>query len=444
MIYTGKVVLSKSVIVRFSELSKRKKAFALGLPIVVAAAILLSSNPESNQRRIALSIQESDVVESIFGESKQESEPLPDYEYVIKSGDNLSSIFNQLGFSYQELMKIMETDLNYLALDTLKPGNILRFWSGDNKRTLAKMELEFSLVERAVYSRVEDGSFEYKDVTLPSRWKEFALVGEIQGSFSQSANKIGLGSAEIDQIVALLKDKVNFGRDLRAGDQFEVVQSRQYVGEKLTGNREIQAIKIYSRNSEVSAYLYKDGQYYDKDGNSLQRAFQRYPTKTHWRMSSGFDPNRHHPVTGQYAPHNGTDFATPIGTPILSTGDGEVIMTRNHPYAGNYVVIKHDNTYSTRYLHLSKILVRKGQKVTRGQRIGLSGKSGRVTGPHLHYELIVRGRPVDAMKANIPMATSVPKKEMSVFLARRDQLDKILDSKESMLASNTKDVPQEG
>ncbi|MFV0448252.1 MAG: peptidoglycan DD-metalloendopeptidase family protein [Vibrio sp.] len=437
-------MLSKSIILRFSELSNRKKAFAIGLPIVVAAAVLLSSNPGANQQSIALSLPESEVVEAIFSESKHESDPLPDYEYVIKAGDNLSSIFSQLGYSYQELMKIMETDLNYLSLDTLKPGNTLRFWSGEEEHTLAKMELEFSLVERAVYSRVADGSYEYKDVTLPSRWKEFALVGEIQGSFSQSANKLGLGSAEIDQIVALLKDKVNFGRDLRAGDQFEVVQSRQYVGDKLTGNREIQAVKILNRKNEISAYLYKDGQYYDKDGNSLQRAFQRYPTKTRWRMSSGFDPNRHHPVTGVYTPHNGTDFATPIGTPVLSTGDGEVIMTRNHPYAGNYVVIKHDNTYTTRYLHLSKILVRKGQKVTRGQRIGLSGQSGRVTGPHVHYELIVRGRPVDAMKANIPMATSVPKNEMSVFLTRRDELNKILDERESMLASNVKDVPQEG
>ncbi|QSA20878.1 peptidoglycan DD-metalloendopeptidase family protein, partial [Vibrio furnissii] len=94
-------------------------------------------------------------------------------------------------------------------------------------------------------------------------------------------------------------------------------------------------------------------------------------------------------------------------------GDGVVVMTRNHPYAGNYVVIQHGSTYMTRYLHLSKILVSKGQKVSRGQRIGLSGATGRVTGPHIHYELIVRGRPVDAMKANIPMANSVPKKDMA-------------------------------
>ena len=157
----------------------------------------------------------------------------------------------------------------------------------------------------------------------------------------------------------------------------------------------------------------------------------------HWRISSPFDPNRRHPVTGRIAPHNGTDFAAPIGTPVEATGDGVVTMIRHHPYAGNYVVIKHDSTYTTRYLHLSKILVHKGQKVSRGERIALSGMTGRVTGPHLHYELIVRGHPVNAMTAKIPMATSVPKQEMSVFVARRDELNDILDQKLNMLASNS-------
>ncbi len=336
----------------------------------------------------------------------------------------------------------METDLNYLALDTLKPGNILRFWKAQNGNALSKMELEFSLVERAVYSRLDDGTYEFQDVKIPGVWKEFAMVGEIQGSFSQSVNSIGLGSAEIEQIVSLLKDKLNFSRDLRFGDRFEVVQSRQFVGEKLTGNREIQAIKIYSRGKDVSAYLHRDGQYYDKNGDSLQRAFQRYPT-TNKRITSNFDAHRLHPVTKRVAPHNGTDFGVPVGTPVFSTGDGTVIMTRKHPYAGNYVVIQHGSTYKTRYLHLSKILVRKGQKVSRGERIGLSGQSGRVTGPHLHYELMVRDRAVNAMTANIPMANSVPKKEMAGFVARRNELDSMLQQQELRYATSESSADQE-
>ncbi|KAB1458221.1 peptidoglycan DD-metalloendopeptidase family protein [Vibrio panuliri] len=408
----------------------------LSLPLVAVVAMTSIGSHSPTIRTIDLSLPESGLVETLLQESV-ESADMPDYEYQIRVGDNLSSIFEQLGFGYSDLMKIMETDLNYLALDTLKPGNTLRFWRDEETKTLGKMELEFSLVERAVYTRTDDGEYTFTDVKIPGVWKEFPLVGEINGSFSQSVNRLGLGITEVEQIVSLLKDKINFSRDLRAGDKFEVVQSRQYVDDLLTGNREIQAIKIFNRGGEFTAYLHSDGQYYDKNGDSLQRAFQRKPVNGNYRLSSNFNPHRKHPVTGRVAPHNGTDWATPVGTPIVSTGDGVVVMTRKHPYAGNYVVIQHGSTYKTRYLHLSKILVRKGQKVTRGQRIGLSGKSGRVTGPHIHYELIVRGRPVNAMKANIPMANSVPKKEMAAFKARRDQLDNMLHQQELKVAKTS-------
>lgn len=401
---------------------------------MLAVAISSTSKHDKYHRTIDLSLPESGLVQSILSDTLVVQD-LPDYEYVIQAGDNLSSIFEQLGFGYSELMKIMETDLNFLALDTLKPGNTLRFWRDEESGDLSKMELEFSLVERAVYSRVSDGSYEFKDVKIPGVWKSFPMIGEINGSFSQSVNALGLGKSEIEQVVGLLKDKINFARDLRAGDKFEVVQSRQYVDDQLTGNQEIQAIKIFNRGRVLSAYLHSDGQYYDYNGESLQRAFQRKPVNGRYRLSSNFNPTRKHPVTGRVSPHNGTDWAVPTGTPIVSTGDGVVIMTRKHPYAGNYVVVQHGSRYKTRYLHLSKILVRKGQKVSRGQRIGLSGATGRVTGPHIHYELIDRGRAVNAMKANIPMASSVPKQQMAAFRDKRDEMDKMLTKHELEIAN---------
>ncbi|MGX1926537.1 peptidoglycan DD-metalloendopeptidase family protein [Vibrio sp. NH-7] len=433
---------AKIINTRLSELSKRKKWSLLSLPIL--AIVVASSFNDSNSltRTIDLSIPESQIVSDIL-QTEQEIVDLPDYEYTVQPGDNLSTIFDQLGFGYSQLMNVMATDLNYLALDTLKPGNVLRFWKGEHDSILEKMELEFSLVESAVYTRLDDGSYSFEDVKIPGQWGSFALVGDIRGSFSQSAYSLGLSSNEISQVVSLLKEKINFSRDLRAGDKFEVVQSKQFVDGVFTGNRELQAVKIVNRGRELTAYLHTDGQYYDKNGESLQRAFQRKPVNGRYRLSSHFNPHRKHPVTGRVSPHNGTDWATPTGTPIVSTGDGVVIMTRKHPYAGNYVVIQHGSRYKTRYLHLSKILVRKGQKVSRGQRIGLSGATGRVTGPHIHYELLDRGRAVNAMKANIPMASSVPKKEMAAFKQRRDELNAMLKEQERSLA-NVSDSNQAG
>nr|WP_306416272.1 MULTISPECIES: peptidoglycan DD-metalloendopeptidase family protein [unclassified Vibrio] len=403
----------------------------MGLPVFALMGVAIHSSQSSLTGTIELNLPDSTVIESILSPSVDVIEP-PTFEYQIQPGDSLSGIFNQLGFSYQSMMSVMETDLNFLALDTLQPGNQLRFWRNEETNNLEKMELSFNVADKVVYRRLDDGSYEFEDISIPGEWKQMPLVGAINGSFSMSANKLGLNSVEIDQVVSLLKDKLNFSRDLRAGDTFEVLQRAQYVEGVATGKREIEAVKIVNRGRLVSAYLHSDGQYYDAKGDSLQRAFQRYPVSRNWRLSSHFNPKRLHPVTGRVSPHNGTDFATPIGTPVQSTGDGTVIMTRKHPYAGNYVVIQHSSTYKTRYLHLSKILVRKGQQVSRGQRIGLSGKTGRVTGPHLHYELIERGRPVDAMKANIPMANSVPKKEKAEFFAARDKADALLAEQETL------------
>ncbi|MFA0087553.1 peptidoglycan DD-metalloendopeptidase family protein [Vibrio sp. 10N.261.51.F12] len=410
-----------------------KKSIAFTVPFLAAFAFLNSLPDSTLKGTVDLDLNESPIVETLVAKPSTQVQP-PKYAYVVQSGDSLSQIFDQLGFPYQDMMAVMETDLNFLVLDTLRPGDKIRFWQDEETQALTKLELGRNVAEKAVYSRLDDGSFEFRDISIPGVWESLALVGEIHGSFSASANKLGLGPNEINQVVTLLKDKINFARDLRAGDQFEVVKSSQSVDGVATGNSEIQAIKIFNRGAMFSAYLHSNGQYYDASGESLQRAFMRYPVSNH-RITSSFNPNRRHPVTGRVSPHNGTDFGVGVGTPVLTTGDGVVAMVRNHPYAGKYIVVDHGGPYKTRYLHLSKILVKKGQKVTRGQRIGLSGKTGRVTGPHLHYELIVRGRPVNAMRANIPMADSVPKSELKQFIARRDELDAMLKQQETKLAS---------
>ncbi|WQE77964.1 peptidoglycan DD-metalloendopeptidase family protein [Vibrio alfacsensis] len=415
---------------RLPNLTSRKALLLYSLPVLVAIGISHSLQESSLTKTIALNLPESQVVEKILDAKMTDVVLPPNFEYQIQAGDNLSTIFSQLGFGYSSLMKVMETDLNFLALDTLKPGNTLRFWRDESTGELDKMELQFSIADKVVYQRNSDGSYDYSDISIPGVWHQEPLVGVVHGSFSSSAYRLGLTSAEISQVVNLLKEQVNFAKDLRAGDRFEVVRRAQSIDGVETGKNEIEAIKIYNRGREITAYLHSDGQFYNAKGESLQRAFQRYPVSKGWRISSGFNPKRLHPVTGRVAPHNGTDWAVPVGTPVEATGDGTVIMTRKHPYAGNYVVIEHGNKYKTRYLHLSKILVKKGQKVSRGQRIGLSGKTGRVTGPHLHYELIEYGRPVNAMRANIPMASSVPKKEMSSFVAKRDEMDHLLKEQE--------------
>ncbi len=412
-------LMSKSKISNIRQHPRFPLMLKIGAAFVVLF-IIIALVAESGDGRKSVSL-DMDKILSDEAKAVADTKPVhvdenvPLYSYQIQDGDNLSSIFVRLGVPYGDMLSVMDTDQNHLTLDTLRPGDILKIWMDENQEHLTKLEVEFTLADKVVFTRNDDESYTFDEINLPGEWKSYPLFGEIHGSFSTSVYKYGVSGSETAQITQLLKDKLNFSRDLRAGDKFEILQKRQFIDGVATGNREIDAIRIYNRGNVISAYLHSDGQYYDRHGDSLQRAFLRWPTKQHFRISSPFDANRLHPVTHRHAPHNGADIASPTGTDVLATGDGIVTLTTNHPYAGKYVVVQHGSTYRTRYLHLSKILVRQGQAVHRGQVIAKSGATGRVTGPHLHYEFIIRNRPVNFLTAKIPMATSISKAEKPAF-----------------------------
>ncbi|MCX2757995.1 peptidoglycan DD-metalloendopeptidase family protein [Vibrio sp. Sgm 22] len=360
-------------------------------------------------------------------DSQQTPSSLVKVHYFVKVGDTLSNIFSSWQLPYGTVQKVMEADLESLKLDTIKPGDHLELLLDSDSKQLVELIFHESLVEQAAFTRNDDGSFDYQFNEIPGEWKEKLYTGTVHGSFSTSAYKAGLTTNQIANITRTLKDKVNFARELRAGDSFNVLVKEQYTDDHLTGKTEIQGISIQLRNREVAAFLAPDGLFYDREGNSLEQAFDRYPVDRKFRrITSSFNPTRRHPVTGRISPHNGTDFATPVGSPIYSTGDGRVVALRDHPYAGKYLVIEHNSVYTTRYLHLSRFLVKKGQQIKRGQKIALSGATGRITGPHLHFEVLVRGRAVDAMKANLPMASSIMPKDRKEFLARIASFDAML------------------
>lgn len=373
--------------------------------------------------------QSSDVAKV---HSQSGSNSLVKVHYFVKVGDTLSNIFSSWKLPYGTVQKVMEADLESLKLDTIKPGDHLELLLDGDSKQLVELIFHESLVEQAVFTKNNDGSFDYQFHEVPGEWKEKLYAGTVHGSFSTSAYKAGLTTAQIANITRTLRDKINFARELRAGDSFNVLVKEQYTDNHLTGKTEVQGISINLRNREVAAFLAPDGRFYDRAGNSLEQAFDRYPVARQFRrITSSFNPYRKHPVTGRISPHNGTDFATPVGAPVYSTGDGRVVAIRNHPYAGKYLVIEHNSVYKTRYLHLSRFLVKKGQQVKRGQKIALSGATGRITGPHLNFEVLVRGRAVNAMKANLPMASSILPQNKKEFLARIASFDGLITDQKS-------------
>src|SRR5699024_5490931 len=341
-------------------------------------------------------------------------------EYTVSAGDSLSTIFQQFRISSDTLHAILEADEDLLALDSLKEGTKLALTlnnSSDFEQALASMEVFKNPSYSIIYHRVDDTHFSFEEKRAETFWQEHVYSGTIHGSFFKSAEKTGLNPKEIQSAIEILQDKINFSRQIKAGDRFEIVVLREVTETENTGNMRIEGVRVHTNGNVVGAFLHDDGQYYNKNGQSLTtRAFRRLPTHREYRVSSHFNPNRRHPITGRISPHNGTDFAAPIGTPVLATADGVVSRVRNQPYAGICVEIEHaGGSFKTRYLHLSKAQVNRGQRVKSGQQIALSGNTGRSTGPHLHYEVHVNNRPVNALGNNVPLVTSIDKQAMPKF-----------------------------
>lgn len=201
-----------------------------------------------------------------------------------------------------------------------------------------------------------------------------------------------------------------------SGDRYTLLlEIERLAGDDTPYDIRVLAFELSRKNGILTAVRHADGRFYTPEGQPLLPPFDRHPFEGEYRMTSGFSDGRRHPVTGRVAPHNGTDFAMPVGAPILAPADGRVTRVEHHPLAGRLLMIEHGQGFSTRYLHLQKALVQPGQRVRRGQRIALSGNSGRTTSAHLHYELHIDGRAVDPMRVQLPRGAPLSGAELARF-----------------------------
>ena len=213
---------------------------------------------------------------------------------------------------------------------------------------------------------------------------------------------------------------IDFLLDIRAGDEFSILFEELYLDDQLIDTGRILAAQFVNQGELHRAVLYTDStgidRFYSPDGESMRKDFLRAPLEF-TRISSNFNLKRHHPLFKTSMPHRGIDYAAPVGTPVLAAGDGTVrIASRTHAN-GNYVVLRHGETFETKYLHLSRIArgIRGGTRVEQGKVIGYVGATGYATGPHLHYEFLVNGVHQNPRTVELPKAKPIPASERSRF-----------------------------
>ncbi|WP_244613362.1 peptidoglycan DD-metalloendopeptidase family protein [Modicisalibacter radicis] len=367
----------------------------------------------------------------------------PSWEtYTIQAGDTFADMAERtLGLGYSEVMQLLKKIPDKKTFTRWRVGDSFDFKINESGKLSALRIMEDGrsglLIERGDDSK----SFEVTRFEKVAQTTERLYAGIVNGSFAQSASATGLSYSEVLELSNLLSKKINFRRDTRRGDQFQVLVEVAMIEGQDTDSRILAA---HYEGAKIDLAVVRnptDDNFYTPEGYSLSPAFNRKPFKGNYRISSSFNLRRKHPITGRVSPHRGTDFAVITGTPIQSPANGRVVKSAYQANgAGNYVVIRHDNGYKTRYMHLSKRLVSEGERVSIGQKIALSGNTGRSTGPHLHYELMINNSQVDAMRVQLPegkrlsgQALVAFKKDAKQFLAQLDH-----DTTSSMVASRSK------
>jgi murein DD-endopeptidase MepM/ murein hydrolase activator NlpD len=242
--------------------------------------------------------------------------------------------------------------------------------------------------------------------------------GIINGSLYETFQKSGTDPALAMKLADLYAYTVDF-YSIHDGDYFKILYEQRYIKDEPVETGAIQSA-VFSHNGEkFYAFYYKPdstdaGDYYDEKGKSLRKSFLKAPLKFS-HITSGYSLRRFHPVQKRWKTHLGTDYAAPEGTPIIATGDGVVIESEYNNNNGNFVKIKHDDTYTTQYLHMIKQAVRAGQSVRQGQVIGYVGSTGLATGPHVCYRFWKNGKQVNPLQQTFPSSVPLPDSVMTQF-----------------------------
>lgn len=320
----------------------------------------------------------------------------------VKKGDILGSVFKRAKIDAQTMQAVLDAGKGAKNLTRLFPGVQVEFGL-DAEGKLQELRYNLSNLKTLRITRGDDGQFVAKQLQKEIETRTEVVAGIISGSFWGSAMNAGLSEAQIIDLANVFGYDIDFALDIRSGDSFSVMFERQYAEGQFIGNGAIVAAQFQNQGQLYQAVRHTDGNFYKPDGGSMRQAFLRAPVNFRY-VSSNFNPRRLHPVLGKIKAHNGVDYVAPMGTPIMAAGDGKVIESAMKGANGNYVVIQHSNGIVTKYLHLSKRDVKRGDKVKQGDIVGRLGATGRVTGAHLHYEFVVGGVHRNPRTVKLPQA----------------------------------------
>ncbi|KQX08592.1 peptidoglycan DD-metalloendopeptidase family protein [Flavobacterium sp. Root420] len=352
---------------------------------------------------------------------------------TISKGDSFGSIIQNQNIGDKQVYNIVEQVKDSFNVRTIrynKPYTLLR-----SKNKTNKLQVFIYQPDALTYYVVDfrDSTAKAYKKIKPVTFKRKIIGGVLKSSLSETLGNASVETALASRITKVFSWSIDFFK-LKKGDRYGLIFTERFINNKTyDGVEDLEAAFFEYKGKIVYAFPFEKDtlsgkvEYYDDQGKTLKNFFLKTPIKFS-RITSRFTMNRFHPVQHTWKAHKGTDYAAPTGTPISTTASGVVEATGYTAGNGNFVKVKHNGTYSTQYLHMSRILVRRGQRVTQGQTIGLVGSTGLASGPHVCYRFWKNGIQVDALRLNLPTGESLTGNDKNRFLKQMEPLKRELDS----------------
>ncbi len=349
----------------------------------------------------------------------------------ILPGETFEAAVQRAGAAPDEARQMVQTLASAIDTVHIKAGlafdaAIARPRGDRGQARLIGLSMRTGPATAVTVSRTFDGALRLRELEEKVRDEQTVAHGEITGSLYESALKLGANSSITGQMVKLFSHKIDFDRDLKPGDKFELVFNREVTESGRTVETgdlqyaEIRGIRFYrfERKGDV--------EYFDETGKNIKGFLLRTPVDGA-HMTSGFGMRRH-PILGFNRMHQGIDFGAGTGTPVLAAGDGVVVEARRWGGYGNWLRIRHSDGWETGYAHLSRYAkgLRPGQRVRQGQLVAYVGTTGMSTGAHLHYEIWRRGARVNPVSAKVPQGTILAGTELGAFRAQKARIDRMV------------------
>ena len=416
---------------------KKTSYFGLLTLVVITILLLLAVVYKSDKRIVKKS--ESFKTSSEIPDIKtfkqflfnQIKSPFSNINYEIKKGDTIQKILKKYKVRNNEIGKIINQYKKYGKSSQLNVGKkidiILEKNTKTNENSLLKFTIPLTKSTTIEITKNSENQIVSKKIITKLYKKKILSEGVITKNLYSSATKEKINPDTIIEFARIFGFEIDFQRDIRKNDYFKIFHEKYFDenGEFIKSGTILYA-QMNVNGREISLYRFGDDKeysYFDSNGKSVEKALMKTPINGA-RLSSPFGM-RKHPISGFNKMHQGTDFAAPMGTPIMASGSGTVTRAKWCGGGGNCIKIKHNSTYETIYAHMKSFArgIKVGKKVRQGEIIGYVGSTGISTGPHLHYEVIVNGKKVNSQKLKLPSGKTLKDEERTKFEIHRIKMD---------------------